>query len=47
MRAGYVSRLLKRLGLSLQKPECRANQRNEEGIERWKEERWPLLKKGL
>jgi transposase len=43
----HVSRLLKRLGLSLQKPERRANQRDEEAIERWKEERWPLLKKGL
>jgi len=25
----------------------RANQRNEEAIERWKKERWPELKKGL
>jgi hypothetical protein len=24
----------------------RANQRDEEAIERWKEERWPSLKKG-
>ncbi len=42
----HVSRLLKKLSLSLQKPERRANQRDEEAIERWKEERWPLLKKG-
>src|SRR4051812_44289062 len=42
----HVSRLLKALRLSLQKPECRANQRDEEAIERWKEERWPELKKG-
>src|SRR5204863_7728957 len=42
-----VSRLLRRLGLSLQKPSRRANQRDEEAIERWKEERWPRLKKGL
>jgi transposase len=34
------------LGLSLQKPVRRANQRDEEAIERWKEERWPSLKKG-
>jgi len=42
----HVSRLLKKLRLSLQKPERRANQRDEEVIKRWKEERWPLLKKG-
>jgi transposase len=42
----HVSRLLKSLGLSLQKPQRRANQRDEEAIERWKEERWPHLKKG-
>jgi transposase len=41
----HVSRLLKKLRLSLQKPERRANQRDEEAIKRWKEERWPLLKK--
>ncbi len=43
----HVSRLLKALGLSLQKPERRSNQRDEEAIKRWKEERWPSLKKGL
>jgi transposase len=42
----HVSRLVRALGLSLQKPERRANQRDEEAIERWKEERWPELKKG-
>ncbi len=42
----HVSRLLRALGLSLQKPERRANQRDEEAIERWKQERWPELKKG-
>ncbi len=40
------SRLVRALGLSLQKPVRRANQRNEEAIERWKEVRWPSLKKG-
>jgi transposase len=34
------------LGLSLQKPMRLANQRDEEAIRRWKEERWPELKKG-
>jgi transposase len=42
----HVSRLVRALGLSLQKPVRRANQRDEEAIRRWKEERWPELKKG-
>lgn len=42
----HVSRLLKALRQSLQKPQRRANQRNEEAIENWKEKRWPSLKKG-
>ena len=41
----HVSRLVRKLGLSLQKPMCRANQRDEEAIESWKEKRWPSLKK--
>ena len=32
----HVSRLLRALGFSLQKPQRRANQRDEEAIERWK-----------
>src|SRR5215208_3074375 len=42
----HVSRLLKALRQSLQKPQHRANQRDEEAIEHWKEHRWPPLKKG-
>lgn len=42
----HVSRLVRTLGLSLQKPTRRANQRDEETVRRWKEERWPELKKG-
>ena len=42
----HVSRLVRALGLSLQKPMRRANQRDEEAIRHWKEERWPELKKG-
>jgi hypothetical protein len=42
----HVSRLLKRVRLSLQKPSRRANQRDEEAIENWKKQRWPQLKKG-
>jgi len=44
--SAHVSRVLKALGLSLQKPARRANQRDEEAINRWKQERWPVLKKG-
>ena len=42
----HVSRLLKALRQSLHKPKRRANQREEEAIDRWKLERWPHLKKG-
>src|SRR5215204_3509345 len=42
----HVSRLLKALRQSLQKPQRRANQRDEEAIEHWQEKRWPSLKKG-
>ena len=43
----HVSRLLAKLGLSSQKPQRLADPRDEAAIERWKEERWPELKKGL
>ncbi len=44
----HVSRVVRALGLSLEKPmRPGANQRDEEAIERWKKERWPELKKGL
>jgi transposase len=42
----HVSRMVRKLGISLQKPERRADQRDEAAIEHWKEERWPSLKKG-
>jgi transposase len=42
----HLSRLLRALGLSLQKPTRRANQREEEAIEQCKNERWPELKNG-
>lgn len=42
---GHVGRLLRRIGWSLQKPEDRADQRDEEAVERWQEETWPALKK--
>jgi transposase len=42
----HVSRLLKALRQSLQKPQRRAEQRNEEAIDNWKEKKWPSIKKG-
>ena len=42
----HVSRLLKALRQSLQKPQRRAEQRDEEAIDNWKEKKWPSLKKG-
>ncbi|MFQ5861340.1 MAG: IS630 family transposase [Dehalococcoidia bacterium] len=40
-----VGRILKACGWTRQKPMRRASQRDEEAIQRWKEERWPLVKK--
>jgi transposase len=42
----HVSRLLKALRQSLQKPKRRAEQRDEEAIDNWKDKKWPSLKKG-
>jgi transposase len=42
----HVSRLLKALRQSLHKPQRRAEQRDEEAIERWKDKKWPSLKRG-
>jgi len=41
----HVSRVLRQLGWSQQRPVKRATQRNEEAITRWQEERWPALRK--
>jgi transposase len=41
----HVGRVLHGLGWSHQKPARRALERNEEGIEQWKRERWPEVKK--
>ena len=41
----HVSRILKDLGWTPQKPIKRAKQRKEAEIQRWQEERWPELKK--
>ena len=42
----HVSRVVRALGLSLQKPQRRAQQRNEEAIDNWKQKKWPSLKRG-
>jgi transposase len=41
----HVWKLLHSLGWSCQKPERRALQRDEEAIKRWRQERWPDIKK--
>ena len=41
----HVSRLLKGLGFSCQRPTGRAVQRDETAIRQWKQQRWPALKK--
>ena len=43
----HVSRILKSLGFSCQRPTGRATQRNESAIRQWKYQRWPALKKTL
>lgn len=40
----HVSRLLKQLGWTPQQPLLRAAQRNDQEIERWRQEVWPALK---
>ncbi len=42
----HVSRILKRMGFSLQKPDRLADQRDEDAIQEWRDKRWPELKKG-
>jgi transposase len=41
----HLSRLLKQIGCSRQKPVRRARQRKPAAIKAWQEERWPALKK--
>ena len=42
----HVSRLLRAIGWSLQRPIRRATQRDEAAIAAWYAERWPALKRG-
>jgi transposase len=41
----HIGRLLSEVGWSVQKPVERATQRDEVAIARWRDERWPVLKK--
>jgi transposase len=43
---GHVWYLLEEMGFSAQKPQSRAIERNEEAITLWKDEVWPLIKRG-
>lgn len=43
---GHVWRILRAMGWSLQRPEHRAKERDEEAIMRWQKRRWPQRKKG-
>jgi transposase len=41
----HVSRVLRQIGWSRQRPTTRATQRDEAAITRWRDERWPALQK--
>jgi transposase len=43
----HISRVLRDIGWSLQKPVRRAVQRDEKAIEAWRKKRWPTLKENL
>jgi transposase len=43
---GHVWRLLRRLDWSVQRPACRAIERDEAEIARWREQEWPRIKRG-
>ena len=42
----HVWKILRRLGWSCQKPECRARERDEAAVEAWRKRDWPRIKKG-
>lgn len=43
---GHLSRILRALGWSCQKPKRRAKERNEDEIARWVKEEWPRIQRG-
>ncbi len=42
----HMSKVMKVIGWSCQKPKRRATQRNEAAIKAWRDERWPEIKRG-
>jgi transposase len=42
----HIGRLLRGLGFTPQKPECRARERDEAAIRRWVQQEWPRVKRG-
>jgi transposase len=44
---GHAWRILRQLGWSCQRPTGRARERDEAAVRRWKQERWPEIKKKL
>ena len=45
--AGHVWKILRSLGWTSQRPEQRSRKRDEEEIQRWREQEWPRIKKRL
>jgi transposase len=43
--SSHVSRILRSLGFSPQKPERRAREQDEEAVTRWPAKEWPRIKK--
>jgi transposase len=44
--SAHVWKILRSLGMTCQKPEQRARERDEGGICRWRERKWPRIKRG-
>jgi len=44
--AGHVWKIMQGMGWSLQRPEQRAKERDEDAIQRWHKRRWPQRKRG-
>jgi len=44
--SGHVWKIMRGLGWTLQRPEHRAKERDEEAVQRWHKRRWPQRKRG-
>jgi len=44
--SGHVWKIMRSLGWTLQRPDHRAKERDEEAIQRWHKRRWPQRKRG-